>query len=186
MRLKYSFDLKPHWRSTFFSCDGFYFPARLMECFILSDLLDTPWSLVSSLLPPGTFLRFCAAEGSALPLLVDLHRVCIDFFPTVCSCKLYHCIPNGSFLHSGRNDECPTSIITGPAFDARSVCLSRGVMSSSDACGDRKSSASSAAGFAAREAVGALALKAAPAAAVAAEDELERCFEVSGTNGFAL
>lgn len=75
---------------------------------------------------------------------------------------------------------------TVPTLDARPLYLCRGVMSSSDAGGDRKSSASSAAGFAAREAMGALAVKAAPAVAVAAEEELERCFEVSGTNCFCI
>ena len=31
----------------------FYFPAQLVGGFTLSDLLDKPWSQVSSLLPPG-------------------------------------------------------------------------------------------------------------------------------------
>ena len=32
----------------------FYFPGQLVGGFTLSDLLDKPWSQVSSLLPPGT------------------------------------------------------------------------------------------------------------------------------------
>ena len=39
-----------------FFLDHFYFPAQLIGGFTLSDLLDKPWSQVSSLLPPGTFL----------------------------------------------------------------------------------------------------------------------------------
>ena len=35
-----------------FRMDHFYFPAQLVGCFTLSDLLDKPWSQVSSLLPP--------------------------------------------------------------------------------------------------------------------------------------
>ena len=35
-----------------------YFPAQLVRGFTLSDVLDKPWSQVSSLLPPGTRLPF--------------------------------------------------------------------------------------------------------------------------------
>ena len=38
----------------------FYFPAQLVGGFTLSDLLDKPWSQVSSL-PPGTCLHFYRA-----------------------------------------------------------------------------------------------------------------------------
>ena len=34
-----------------------YFPAQLVGGFTISDLLDKPWSQVSSLLPPGTCLH---------------------------------------------------------------------------------------------------------------------------------
>ena len=40
----------------------------------LSDLLDKPWSQVSSL-PPGTCLHFYRAQASAFPLFVDFHRM---------------------------------------------------------------------------------------------------------------
>ena len=36
------------------------------------QLLDRPWSQVSSLFPPGYCLNFYRAEGSAAPLLVDV------------------------------------------------------------------------------------------------------------------
>ena len=35
-----------------------HFPAQLVGGFTLSDLLDKPWSQVSSLLPPGYLLAF--------------------------------------------------------------------------------------------------------------------------------
>ena len=38
----------------------FYFPAQLVGGFNLSDLLDKPWSQVSSLLPPGRAFVFIA------------------------------------------------------------------------------------------------------------------------------
>ena len=44
--------------------------------FTLIDLVDEPCSQVSSL-PPGTCLHFYRAQGSAFPLLVDFHRICI-------------------------------------------------------------------------------------------------------------
>ena len=50
----------------------FYFPAQLVG-FTLSDLLDKPWSQVSSL--PGTRPHFYRTYGSAFPLLVDFHRM---------------------------------------------------------------------------------------------------------------
>ena len=55
----------------------FYFPAQLVVDFTLSDLLDKPWSQVSSLLPPGSCLQFLSRIGySAFPLLVDFfHRM---------------------------------------------------------------------------------------------------------------
>ena len=58
-----------------FLCHSFYFLPQLVGGFTLSDLLDKPWSQVSSLLPPGARLHFYHAEGSALPLLVDFHRM---------------------------------------------------------------------------------------------------------------
>ena len=39
----------------------FYSTAQLVGGFTLSDLLDKPWSQVSSLLPPGTCLHFYRA-----------------------------------------------------------------------------------------------------------------------------
>ena len=45
----------------FFFSDHFYFPAQLVGGFTLSDLLDKPWSRVSSLLHPGTCLQFYRA-----------------------------------------------------------------------------------------------------------------------------
>ena len=42
----------------------FYFPVQLERGFTLSDLLDKPWSQVSSLSPPGTCLHFYRACGS--------------------------------------------------------------------------------------------------------------------------
>ena len=48
----------------------FTFQLNSWEVFTLSDLLDKPWSQVSSL-PPGTCLHFYRAQGSAFPLLVD-------------------------------------------------------------------------------------------------------------------
>ena len=50
-----------------------------------------------------------------------------------------------------------------------------------EAGGDRKT----AAGFVARAATGGLAVKAAPGVAVAAEGEVEGCFEVSGATFFS-
>ena len=45
----------------------FYFPAQLVGGFTLSDLLDKPWSQVSSLLPPGTCLLFLSRIGLSIP-----------------------------------------------------------------------------------------------------------------------
>ena len=39
------------------------------------QLLDKPWSQVSSLLPPNTFLHFCRAGGSAFATLVDFYLI---------------------------------------------------------------------------------------------------------------
>ena len=44
----------------------FYFPAQLVRDFTLSDLLDRPWSQVSSL-PPGTCLQFLSRIGFSIP-----------------------------------------------------------------------------------------------------------------------
>ena len=45
----------------------FYFPAQLVGGVTLSDLLDKPWSQVSSLLPPGTCLQFLSRIGFGIP-----------------------------------------------------------------------------------------------------------------------
>ena len=58
----------------FFFGHHFYFPAQLGGSLSLSDLLDKPWSQVSSL-PPGTCLQFLSRIGLAFPLLVDFHRM---------------------------------------------------------------------------------------------------------------
>ena len=50
----------------------YYFQAQLVGGFTLSDLRNKPWSQVSSLLPPGTWLHLYRAQGSAFPLLVDV------------------------------------------------------------------------------------------------------------------
>ena len=47
--------------------DHFYFPAQLVGGFTLSDLLDKPWSQVSSLLPHGTRLQFLSRTGFSIP-----------------------------------------------------------------------------------------------------------------------
>ena len=49
------------WRSTKYL---FFFTSAF-------QLRDNPWSQVSSLLPPSSYLEFYRAEGSAIPLLVD-------------------------------------------------------------------------------------------------------------------
>ena len=51
----------------FFFNHHFYFPAQLVGGFTLSDLLDKPWSQVSSLLPPGTCLQFLLRIGFSIP-----------------------------------------------------------------------------------------------------------------------
>ena len=48
---------------------------RILTRFPFSDLLDKPWSQVSSLLPPGTCLHFYHAWGSAFPLPVEFRRI---------------------------------------------------------------------------------------------------------------
>ena len=53
----------------------FCFPARSSRSFTLCDLLDKPWSQVSSILPPDTCLHFYHAYGSAFPMLVNVHRM---------------------------------------------------------------------------------------------------------------
>ena len=45
----------------------FYFPAQLLGGFTLSNLLDKPWSHLSSLLPPGTCLPFLSRIGFSIP-----------------------------------------------------------------------------------------------------------------------
>ena len=45
----------------------FYFPAQLVGGFTLGDLLDKPWSQVSSILPPGTCLQFLSRIGFGIP-----------------------------------------------------------------------------------------------------------------------
>ena len=44
-----------------------YFPAQFAGGFTVSDLLDKPWSLVSSLLPPGTCLHFLSRIEFSIP-----------------------------------------------------------------------------------------------------------------------
>ena len=51
----------------FFFDHHFHFPAQLVGCFTLSDLLDKPCSQVSSLLPPGTCLQFFSRIGFSIP-----------------------------------------------------------------------------------------------------------------------
>ena len=51
----------------FFFDGHFYLPAQLVGGFTLSDLLDKPWSQVSSLLPPGTCLQFLSRIGFSIP-----------------------------------------------------------------------------------------------------------------------
>ena len=45
----------------------FCFPAQLVGGFTLSDLLDKPWSQVSSLFPTGTCLQFLSRIGFSIP-----------------------------------------------------------------------------------------------------------------------
>ena len=49
------------------SCDVFYFSTQLLRGFALSDISDKPWSRASSLLPPGTCLRFLSRIGFSIP-----------------------------------------------------------------------------------------------------------------------
>ena len=56
-----------------FLYDHFIFPAQLVAAFTTSDLLDKPWSQVSSRLPSGTCLHFYRASVSAFPLFVDFY-----------------------------------------------------------------------------------------------------------------
>ena len=51
----------------FFFSHHFFFPAQLVGGFTLSDLLDKPWSQVSSLLPPDTCLQFLSRIGFSIP-----------------------------------------------------------------------------------------------------------------------
>ena len=51
----------------FFFNNHFYLPAQLAGSFTLSDLLDKPWSQVSSLLPPGMFLQLLSRIGFSVP-----------------------------------------------------------------------------------------------------------------------
>ena len=50
----------------FFFNHHFYFPAQLVGGFTLNDLLDKPWSQVSSNLPPGTCLQFLSRIGFSI------------------------------------------------------------------------------------------------------------------------
>ena len=50
----------------FYFYHHFHSPAQLVG-FTLSDLLDKPWSQVSSLLPPGTCLQFLSRIGFSIP-----------------------------------------------------------------------------------------------------------------------
>ena len=64
-------------QSRFFVVITFIFQLNsyLVGGLTLSDFLEAPWSRGSSLLPPGTCLHFCRAQGSAFPtLLVESHR----------------------------------------------------------------------------------------------------------------
>ena len=49
------------------SCNVFYFPTQRLRGFALSDISDKPWSRASSLLPPGTCLRFLSRIGFSIP-----------------------------------------------------------------------------------------------------------------------
>ena len=51
----------------YFFYHHFYFPAQLGGGFTLRDLLDKPWSQVSSLLPPGTCLQSLSRIGFSTP-----------------------------------------------------------------------------------------------------------------------
>ena len=63
----------------FYSVDHFDFSAQLVGGSTLSDLLDKPWSQVSSVLPPGTCLQFSSRIGFSIPLLVDFHRMLLTY-----------------------------------------------------------------------------------------------------------
>ena len=53
----------------------FYFPAQLIGGFSLSDLLDKPWSQVTSHLPPGTCLQFLSRIGFSIRTARRFHRM---------------------------------------------------------------------------------------------------------------
>ena len=63
----HSYTSKYHFFLFFVYFHHFYFPSQLVGGFTLSDLLDRPWSQVSSLLPPGTCLQFVSRIGFSIP-----------------------------------------------------------------------------------------------------------------------
>ena len=64
----------------FFLYHQFYFPAQLVRGFTLSDLLDKPWSRVSSLLSSGTCLQFLFERSEFLIATSKKKKmsVCVD------------------------------------------------------------------------------------------------------------
>ena len=61
----------------------FHFPVHLVRAFTFSDLLDEPWSQVSSLPSPGTCPNFFPCIGFSVPsfhlsMFFDVHRFFAD------------------------------------------------------------------------------------------------------------
>ena len=79
----HSGDLRQVGKQTSSRWDTFYFPAQLAGGFTLSDLLDKPWSQVSSLLPPVTCLQFLLRTRYTVQ-----HSHCSSIFIECCQLTL--------------------------------------------------------------------------------------------------
>ena len=83
----------------FFFNHHFYFPAQLVGGFTLSDLLDKPWSQVSSL-PPGTCLQFLSRKGFSS---VNFHRILLTHALVLSANQSQEKSPH-EYVHSVRNE----------------------------------------------------------------------------------
>ena len=81
----------PFFFSFFFLNHNFYFPAQLVGGFTLSDLLDKPWSQVSSLLPPRTcsiFIAHRVQHSHCSSTFIECCKLMFSRFPLINSlCK---------------------------------------------------------------------------------------------------
>ena len=100
----------------------FLLPSQFVMVFTLSDLLDKPWSQVTSLLLPDTCLHFYRTQGSANSHLSAFYARANSHFLRAfrSSIIMQEKVPVSASMHSGRLE--PASLI----FVGRFICYTTG------------------------------------------------------------